>query len=109
MMIDEVDDCMIRAKLLCFNRFASPTGEIVVQYAGCEDHSLGKGAAVITAAVMNRLFLDSLDIKNVMCVCTDGASVTHDGPSGRSCRSHYSTELCLSCSALLPPSLCFGM
>ena len=45
MMIDEVDDCMIRAKLLCFYRFASPTGEIVVQYAGCENLALGKGAA----------------------------------------------------------------
>jgi hypothetical protein len=75
LMIDEVDDCMIRAKLLCFYRFASPTGKIVVQYSGCEDLSLGKGAAVITAAVMNRLYLDGLDIKNVMCVCTDGASV----------------------------------
>ena len=49
---------MIKAKLLSFYRYASPLGKLVLQYAGCDDLSLGKGAAVITAVLMNRLTLD---------------------------------------------------
>lgn len=74
-MIDEATDCMIKAKLLTFYRYASPLGKLVLQYAGCDDLSLGKGAAVITAVLMNRLTLDGISMEKVVCIGSDGASV----------------------------------
>ena len=41
-MCDEATDVSIKAKLLSFYRFASDTGELVLQYAGCDDLHLEK-------------------------------------------------------------------